>query len=617
MIDFIKVLSFASLVSIRNTAVRASGGFEFSGAFSVEFKRRKSGGIAGKSLGEHFFYPGLSRMEHSYTFNISSKVTFGGTSAVDYGNGLSYITISADLYPHYEGKPVRNPDVSVTGFNTASATSVLSGVGSDFADSLNPVRKPGYIEIMDIIWLFSRSRRDNSGFRDYPDTLLGVIYPNAGDIRLQAELSALNDLSLEDCEMVFHDYDRDEHWECALDAQNGFNISQANDRPMVYVVTIKLTGLRQLSKEKKIIRPALPNVRAMLNTALFDLAGLLKDLSSDMKSLADIPGAFRDLQKYKTLLIQDIKNFNASVRSSMDKIRNRVKKTDDQRKKILELFLNSKAPAGSIPKLDGINVSFPPMEYVTNPLTIGTLDLFPYADDSTVFELNNLQTVLAVVDAAMVQALNQLNVSSMSNFHTVLPGDSFISLADQFLTGPGDFGQLITLNNGNPIQPGDVIPIPSSTISIPDLGNVGILMTIPPITSIDDLTEFLELALLGTDLTPDLVSNANADLGIITGIDSLIDTILDILNNIPGTVPLHPDFSPLDIIGLPNEMILSLSLPRQIIEAVMQEQGVKSTKIQNLVFDGGSLKISLKIVPITDGQPVVINVERTANRLIK
>ena len=609
-------------MSIRNATVRASGGFEFSGAYSIEViaKKERSTGftdlfrnLSANSYGEHFFFPGLTRIEHQYTYNISSKVTFGGHSTVDYGNGLSYITMSAEIHPSYQGKPVRNPDVDTSSLSGA-ATSAVGKVLFEAIDIFNPIKKPGYIEMIDLIWLFSKSRTE-TGFSDYPFSPLGLTYPNAGDIKSDAE-SELQYLNLDNVILLFHDYDRDEHWEVALDPQAGFNLSSSNDRPQLYTVTIKLVGLRQLPRKRKITRPMVPSVRGMLNNILFDLNNIMNQLSADLKVFTDIANDWKDLKKYKELLTADIQNFNANNRKSIDSIKSKSKNSKDKILKLLAMILAKKDPNNTLPDWNGINTTIPPVSIVVNPITLGSIDLSSLATNPTVQELNQFTSTLAQVDLAMTLSENSLNTNTISNLYTIQPGDSLASIANQFLGDPTAIGSIIDLNLGSSFDTGDTIKIPGN-VNIVGLNNPEIFTQIPDLSTVENLPQFLEVALLGTDITPDLQSNLNSDIGIVTGLDNLLDTVNDILNNIPGTVPLHPDFSPLEIIGQPNELVLNLSIPRRILEAIEAEPGVKSARILNLDYSGDRLKCKLSIVPITSNQPIEIDFERAANRLVK
>ena len=103
---------------------KKTGGYESSGAYSIEFKTKTE---KPQSLGEYFFFCGLTRLEQLYTYNISTKATYGGASIVDYGNGLNYITLSTDIHTQHTGKPIRNPEDTTEAF-----------VG--FFDNFNPIQ---------------------------------------------------------------------------------------------------------------------------------------------------------------------------------------------------------------------------------------------------------------------------------------------------------------------------------------------------------------------------------------------------------------------------------------------------------------------------------------------
>lgn len=598
--------------SIATSLTNATGGYSATGAYSIEFLKRTEGKSSPNiPFGEYFFLLGLTRMDHSYTYNVSVSPTYNGAQVVDNGNGISQISLAGEIYAHYTGAPVRKP------------RSGFAAVGQGLLNTLegvNPIKKSGYLDFFDLVYLMHEIRDKNKYDSRVPTPSL--FYPNGFDIRATAATSL--PFNAEETQMIFHDYDRDCHWEVAFD-KNGFKISQSKEDPHTWYWSLNFIGVSDESGRGKDRRSPLPDTKALISDARNALTNVLSPITGFIGYFAKLTELYQDIATLAESMKLDLDNFESQNKESLRKISKaggplRKKTNDFQNLLIQLLFPNETVPnstlldSPSTPKSTSsseaiLNQPEYPESMVTNVLTTEAPRSaeFDAAVDQSVLAITNLQIALGSVSTALMLEFNK-DVSNNYGYITFKPGDSIESLANLYYGSPERIDlvyqtdpSLVGKSNEDLI--GKKIKVLSkATYNQNDTG-VFTERFIVQNQSAERTQKIIEGFLFGEDLAlsqdRDFETKAG-DLGTTQGIDCLVDGLLDKMKLLPGQIPVHPGIGSIPKPGSVPDDFLNLVIPKKILEDIQTDLGVETAELTEFEIDSDTISYTVKISPIGD-----------------
>ena len=222
------------------------------GIYSFEFLDDK-----GKSITEIVLILPPESVTVSESQRAELMPTLGGGYIVDYGNEFKDISISGSIHFYYVGSR-KNP-LATHGSFTTSDTSMLID---------------GFSEFIKLRYMISR-------YRDY------TLTPNAKKIKENFSDTALSDVNAlqeyvhkhgnalaPNVEVVFHDYDYDEHWKVKCDK---FNISRDKSDPYTVRYDIQLKAYEKYTGTK----PKKPEIKKNSTQMLLDNDTIMQQISAE------------------------------------------------------------------------------------------------------------------------------------------------------------------------------------------------------------------------------------------------------------------------------------------------------------------------------------------------
>jgi len=268
------------------------GTFVFTGLYSFEFVDKNRNTIT-----EIFFMippKGKSVMEATRS---STVATLGNNYVNDAGNATKTISLSGELYFPYIGSP--NNPVAVN--NTDLENTI---------DGLN--------EFFKLRWMLIR-------YRDYtlsrkakmtiPTSVMAfsgettALYNTVSD-KLNKKVGALYD----EVQLIFHDYDMDDHWYCRV---ANFSSQQSSDKYLATNYSIEIEGLEPDTGRKGMeVKQVKPSVNDSINAVVNQLDNL--NLSDDFDAIQDAIGYDTAIVNSSTALIDAVSNIsdeNESIQS--------------------------------------------------------------------------------------------------------------------------------------------------------------------------------------------------------------------------------------------------------------------------------------------------------------
>jgi len=599
---------------IADAVTRATGGYAPTGIYSLEFLT-KSGIFSGIPLGEYFFLLGLERMEQSYNYNISVKPTYGGTAIVDNGNSTSDINLSGQFWGHYQGAPVRKPMGGLLG---------IAGAALGELEKLNPFKKSGFLDFLDLVYLMQEIRDDEKTFSRVPS--FSPFYPTAFDIYLKGNF--YSPFNFEDVQMVFHDYDRDAHWEVVFSPKGGFKISQSKDDPFTYYFSLSLIGVKDVSSIAPFRRMPLPDPKSMVRNVLTGINDLFSDLSEPLKYLASVADLYHDIAGLAENLKKDLRAFEATNKESIRTLQKAGgplrKKCNQFQELVTQLFFAGQ----TTPSLAGIDQPSSPLTTSSSPDEIaagdkgvptnltdnvltdangnGNLIETDIALDQTVQDVTSLQIELENLNAALI-LLDNANLSANYSYETFSPGMTLENLAIKYYGSIGGITQLIQ-DNGKLFIGKKIEDIYGLQIRVPSKKSynsidTGVITEQRILNDSDSkkTQEILESWFFGEDIAFDRerdIEVSNGDLGTTVGLDCLVDNTLDKMRIMPGQIPAHPDLGAMVRPGSVPDNFLNLVIPKKILANIETDLGIQSASIISLEINADKVEYVVQITPI-------------------
>lgn len=596
--------------SLATSVTNNTGGYSATGAYSLEFLTRvKSAYAPNIPIGEYFFLLGLARMDHQFTYNVSVTPTYNGAQVVDNGNGISQINLSGEIYAHYTGAPVRKPRPGIAGVGSA-LLGELEGV--------NPFKKAGYLDFFDLVYLMHEIRdKEKYGIRV---PTFSPFYPTAFDIYTAA--IGQMPFNLEEIQMVFHDYDRDSHWEVAFE-KNGFKISQSKDDPCTWYWNLNFIGVKDVSSRAKFRRPPLPDPKAMIREALQAFDNFLSDLSGPLSYLAGLTSLYKDIAGLAESMKADLKAFEATNKASLRAIAKAGGPLKKKTNQFQELLLQSIFPNQTVPAIGALNIPVVPVSTVSsqaeleaqeipdsvldNVLTSGivTDTEIDAAVNEGVLSVLNLQIALGTISSAIMLANNE-NLNQNSTFITIRAGETLEFLANKYYGSPDRIDLLIQndpklIGKSNEDLIGLSIKVPANiTYNQRDTG-VYLERYLFNNLSASKTQEIIEEFLFGEDIAftgdRDIETRAG-DISTTKGIDCLVDGMLDKMRILPGQIPVHPEIGAFPKPGSVPDDFLNLVVPKKILDDLQSDLGVQSADIVEFSIDSDTISYIVKVNPI-------------------
>jgi len=227
------------------------GVFTFTGLYSFEFVDKNRNTIT-----EIFFMCPPKKKTVDEPTRSTTIPTLGGNYNLDAGNGTKTMNISGELFFPYVG----SPDNPIARYNEGLQNTI---------DGMN--------EFLSLRWMLVR-------YRDYtltqkakmtiPTTMMGLrkeiaeLY-SAVSKRLSRKVGALYD----EIQVIFHDYDMDDHFYCRVD---NFNSSQDDSRHLAINYNISIECYEPNSKKKIISQ-----TKKTTNESINIICNQIADLSFD------------------------------------------------------------------------------------------------------------------------------------------------------------------------------------------------------------------------------------------------------------------------------------------------------------------------------------------------
>lgn len=611
---------------LATSAVRSTGGYSPTGVYSIEFFAIRD--FTEVSLGEYFFLMGLTNLDQSYNYRMSAELTFGGSSVVDFGLGQSPISLQGMIWPFYEGAPIRKPTSSAIDPKNSfasDASGVASALGGGILnelEGLNPFKKAGYLDFIDLVYLMHEARDLNKAKDRMPSS--SFAYPTGFDIKSAMGRNQIDFLNAEKTKMVFHDYDRDAHWEVIFAREGGFKISQSVKDPMSWYWSLNLIGIKDVSEPAKFRRPMIPDPKKMLRDIRNGLNNILEDLSQPLALISGITDLYQDIAKLAEDLKQDLNAFESLNKSYLQKISKSGGPLRKKTNQFLELVAQFTFPNETLPNFGAydapstpITTETPPSEQIgssippqitNNVYTQTTTDdrEVDLATDQTVQDMYELLWLLAQLTTAISEANNQ-TLNQTFTYIIIGTGMTLESIASTYYGSPLKVNELIRDNGlllvglSSTEIVGLRIRVPSTTtISYRDTGVLDDKYLLDNKTPAQ-AQEITERWFFGEDLdlneTRDMTI-FNGDLGTIAGVDALVDNLLDRMILPKGAIPAHPQLGAMPNPGTTPEDFLNLIIPNRILQDIRSDLGVETADITEFSINEDEFRYQIEVTPI-------------------
>ncbi|WCL51429.1 hypothetical protein [Leptospira sp. GIMC2001] len=608
-------------MSIQASATRSSGGYAPTGNYSIEFIEK--GDKTETSMGEYFFLMGLTSLDQTYTYRMSTEATFGGTSVVDFGVGQSPISLQGMIWPFYEGTPISRPASSALGGSFGeTAGGIASAVGDGFINELqgmNPVKKSGYLDFIDLVYLMQEVRNPEKGKSRLPS--VSSFYKNAFDIA-STFMQTQSSFHSENVKMVFHDYDRDAHWEVTF-AKDGFKIHQDAKDPMSWFWSLNFIGVKDVSEVAKIRRAMIPDPKKMLRDIRNGLNNILNALSAPLAFLAGVTELYQDIANLAEDLKADLSAFEDLNKGYLKKISKAGGPLNKKSNQFIELvnqlsfpnqvlpnFASYDAPSNPIttetPVSEKITPTIPE-QFIDNIYNNGppTMTEISLATDQTMLDMYELQMLMGQLTLALIEANNQ-GISNLYSYIEIKPGMTFESIANTYYGSPLNVQKLITDNGllliGKNIDDAQGLRIRVPSSSSYSYRNTGIIDAKFPIdgSKVDQSEQIIERWFLGEDLDLDETRDftvANGDLGTVVGVDCLAENLIDRMLLPKGAIPAHPGLGAMPNPGGVPDDFLNLVIPRKILEDIKTDLGVETAYIKEFSLNADAFQYLLEVQP--------------------
>ncbi|MBE7411432.1 MAG: hypothetical protein HS129_05095 [Leptospiraceae bacterium] len=604
--------------SMADAVTRATGGYAPTGIYSLEFLTRSS--FYSISVGEYFFLLGLERMDQSYNYKISVKPTYGGTAIVDNGNSTSDINLSGQFWGHYTGAPVRKPMGGLLG---------IAGAALGELEKINPFKKSGFLDFLDLVYLMQEIRDEDKVFSRVPG--FSFFYPTAFDIFSESIMLGISSggFNFEDIQMVFHDYDRDAHWEVVFATKGGFKISQSKDDPFTYLFSLSLIGVKDVSTIAPFRRAPLPDPKSIIRNVLTVVNDLFSDLSEPLKYLSSVADLYKDIASLAESLKKDLRVFEPTNKENIRALQKAGgpirKKCNQFQELVTQLFFAGQ----TTPSLAGIDQPSTPLTTSSSPAEIAAGDKgvpesltdnvltdptgagneieTDIALDQTMQDVVILQMEIENLNAALI-LLENSNLSQNFTYQELKPGMTLENIAIKYYGSVGGITQLIQDNGklfvGKKLEElyGQKIRIPSKKSY--NMVDTGVITEQRILNESDSLKvqETLESWYFGedlalTDATRD-IEVKNGDIGTTVGLDCLVDNTLDKMRIMPGQIPAHPDIGAMEKPGSVPDNFLNLVIPKKILQNIESDLGVQTASITSISVDADKIEYTVQITPI-------------------
>ena len=561
-----------------------TGGYAPSGAYSLAVYTRADDGRPGKLLGEHFFVVGPTRYSTGYNFKISAKTTYNGASVTDFGEGIHSIQLSGVIGAYHTG-PVRTPSVIREKLfgregTRLSADDLAQSFFGTLARQTGFADKPGYFDFFDLIWLLYDSRSPERFTQRKPERLISAdpLSSGADSIYRAGATAGLTSLDSENSVLVFNDYDLNRRYEVVYQ-NNAFEIVQSTEDPFGWQWSLNLTALQDLSGKRPFVRQPLPDIGNVIANAVIALDDLSFALTSGLRQIGEAARHVNEVINAHEQFSDSLRGFHERRSQEQSYFWQTLIGLKQRNESLAEWLEGYYFPGGSV-----ADSTDPPSEHTD------------YSTDQTRLETERLKSILAKVQAAMLQAENE---QSQPEYIQVPSGVE--SWEDLALSVFGDVSKAKDLALLNPAgsSPATLrkVQIADSTERV----QTGI------IAGRQNESE-IEKNLFGTDLAlaedGDFAISPDGDLEILSGLNCLTANLLDRLNHQAGTVPLHPEWGVDLLIGSLPDHIIARAGPAKIVENLYQDLGVRSVELKDLSLQADRLGLSIGVVPQGDTETI-------------
>ena len=562
-----------------------TGGYAPSGAYSLAVYTRADDGRPGKLLGEHFFVVGPARYSTGYNFKISAKTTYDGASVTDFGEGIHNIQLSGVIGAYHTG-PVRTPSVIREKLfgregTRLSVDDLAKSFFQTIARQTGFTDKPGYFDFFDLIWLLYDSRSPERFTQRKPERLISAdpLSSGADSIYRAGAKAGLGSLDSENSVLVFNDYDLSRRYEVVYQ-NNAFEITQSAEDPFAWQWSLNLNALQDLSGKRPFVRQPLPDIGNVIANAVIALDDLNFALNSGLRQIGEAARHVNEVLNAHEQFSDSLNGFHERRSQEQSLFWQTLIGLKQKNESLAEWLEGYYFPGGSVAE----NTDLPSAHT-------------DYSTDQTRVETERLKSILAKVQAAMLQAENE---QSRPEYIQTPPGVE--TWEDLALAVLGDVSKAKDLALLNPIG---TSPRALKKIQIAEntqRAETGIIAG-----RAQDAGN-IEKNLFGTDLAlaadGDFTISPDGDLDILSGLNSLTANLLDRLNHQAGTIPLHPEWGIDLLIGSLPDHIIARAGPAKIVENLYQDPGVRSVELKNLSLQADRLDLAIGIVPQGDTETI-------------
>lgn len=564
----------------------------FTGLYSFEFVDENR-----KTISEIFFMIPPKGKTIEEPTRSSTVPTLEGNYNLDAGNGTKTFNLSGELYFSYVGSP-DNP---------------VSRTGEGLENTLD-----GMEEFLKLRWMLIR-------YRDYTMKKNGKITDPGSHIRgLSPQLNSLyekisknlnkNIGALYDkIEIIFHDYDMDDHWYCRV---VNFSSTQDGTTNQKISYNISLEGYEPNSKSIQTVKN-----KSKTNELANSISQLFLDLNYN--------------NIYETIQAQI--GYNIELASALLSIGNSINLILDENDNIqsgkstaltnLPIYVSNLDSTVSFAQ-NSLIIFFIPEAEIINYIA-GTVTIDDYFDLEVLSFYNILQkikiycqnfygifnTIIKQEDLRfsenannyllLEEQFNNENSYKVENdtsfyFYTVQDGDTARSIAMKELQDNEKFIKILQINNisdndfitGNLIGKQIKIPILSKTISN---SNINLIFENDP----NNISNFYHGKDFYLDINNNIVLSPTGDISLLCGIENTIAAIEKRLTSKKGSLNVfNPNWGVIQI-GEGNAPLL-VRIERylnNVMEQVQGEPRVESATFDfnELIFSGESISIPIKI----------------------
>ena len=374
-----------------------TGGYAPSGAYSLAVYARADDGRPGKLLGEHFFVVGPTRYTTGYNFKISAKTTYDGASVTDFGEGIHNIQLSGVIGAYHTG-PVRTPSVIREKLfgregTSLSAEDIAQSFFQTLARQTGFADKPGYFDFFDLIWLLYDSRSPERFTQRKPERLLSgdPLSSGADSIYRAGTASGLTSLDSENSVLVFNDYDLSRRYEVVYH-NNAFEITQSAEDPFAWQWSINLSALQDLSGKRPFVRQPLPDIGNVIANAVIALDDLSFALNSALRQIGELARHVNEVLNAHDQFSESLRGFSERRSQEQSQFWQTLIGLKQRNESLAEYLQGYYFPGGGLAENTDL-----PSEHTD------------YSTDQTRVETERLKSILAKVQAAMLQAENEQN----------------------------------------------------------------------------------------------------------------------------------------------------------------------------------------------------------------